>query len=783
MKKNLIIKKTIFTISFYLFTLAAGAQFRLIANHPATLSCAENEQPIVQTAIELVQRDYKAVFSDSLHRTTDISASISVMTDASIFKGKKQAFRISVTPNHQLQIVGSDAHGTAYGLMELSRLIGVSPWEWWADAIPVKRDSFELPADYINEQSPSVEYRGIFINDEDWGLMPWSSEHFEPELGKGVIGPRTNARIFELMLRLRANYYWPAMHECTVPFFLTKGNREMAQKYGIFIGGSHCEPMATSTAGEWGRRGKGDYDYVNNAPAVQLFWEERLKEVADQPILFTLGMRGVHDSQMRGAKGVEEQKKVLQRVIGDQRSMLARYINKDITKVPQVFIPYKEVLDVYNAGLEVPDDVTLMWCDDNYGYIRHFPTAEECMRKGGNGIYYHVSYWGRPHDHLWLCTFHPALIYQQMSEAYERGIQRMWILNVGDIKPCEYQMELFLDMAWDMEKVKKQGIKEHIQQFFQREFGRKMAKELVPVMLEHYRLSHIRKPEYLGNTRTEEARTSSWTVVKDLPWSRTTINERLADYQILSDGVEQLASRVLPIKQDAFFQLVKYPVQAAYQMNLKMLKAQLARHGEATWTESDAAYDSIVSLTRIYNTGIHNQGKWHRMMDHQPRRLTVFEPVDRTKVSTPLLADCKPIAHWNAMECTQGAPISCELLGYEGRAAKIEKGQSVYFDFSNNKQSLVDSVEVELRLLPNHPIIDGTQLRVAVTIDKQEPTIIHYETQGRSEEWKENVLRNQAIRRVAFPIKKKEKHRIMLKALDEGIVLDQVYLYPVTVNH
>lgn len=783
MKKNLIIKKTIFTISFYLFTLAAGAQFRLIANHPATLSCAENEQPIVQTAIELVQRDYKAVFSDSLHRTTDISASISVMTDASIFKGKKQAFRISVTPNHQLQIVGSDAHGTAYGLMELSRLIGVSPWEWWADAVPTKRDSFELPASYINEQSPSVEYRGIFINDEDWGLMPWSSEHFEPELGKGVIGPRTNARIFELMLRLRANYYWPAMHECTVPFFLTKGNREMAQKYGIFIGGSHCEPMATSTAGEWGRRGKGDYDYVNNAPAVQLFWEERLKEVADQPILFTLGMRGVHDSQMRGAKGVEEQKKVLQRVIGDQRSMLARYINKDITKVPQVFIPYKEVLDVYNAGLEVPDDVTLMWCDDNYGYIRHFPTAEECMRKGGNGIYYHVSYWGRPHDHLWLCTFHPALIYQQMSEAYERGIQRMWILNVGDIKPCEYQMELFLDMAWDMEKVKKQGIKEHIQQFFQREFGRKMAKELVPVMLEHYRLSHIRKPEYLGNTRTEEARTSSWTVVKDLPWSRTTINERLADYQILSDGVEQLASRVLPIKQDAFFQLVKYPVQAAYQMNLKMLKAQLARHGEATWTESDAAYDSIVSLTRIYNTGIHNQGKWHRMMDHQPRRLTVFEPVDRTKVSTPLLADCKPIAHWNAMECTQGAPISCELLGYEGRAAKIEKGQSVYFDFSNNKQSLVDSVEVELRLLPNHPIIDGTQLRVAVTIDKQEPTIIHYETQGRSEEWKENVLRNQAIRRVAFPIKKKEKHRIMLKALDEGIVLDQVYLYPVTVNH
>lgn len=786
-------RKTGLIIILLVFTQLSWAQFRICQGKPMTIAYDECEEQVVHTALQLFRRDYQAVFSDSIHfSTTDSEIIVATLgrnfigkiieEDAGFLKDKKQSFILKVLPKGKLLILGSDPHGTAYGLMELSRLIGVSPWEWWADAIPTHRDSFELPEGYINEQSPSVEYRGIFINDEDWGLMPWSSEHFEPELGQGIIGPRTNARIFELMLRLRANYYWPAMHECTVPFFLTKGNRDIAKKYGVFIGGSHCEPMATSTPGEWKQRGRGDYDYVNNAPEVRQFWEERLKEVADQPILFTLGMRGIHDSQMKGVKGVEEQKEVLHRVISDQRAMLVRYINKDITKIPQVFIPYKEVLNVYNAGLEVPDDVTLMWCDDNYGYIRHFPTAQERMRKGGNGIYYHVSYWGRPHDHLWLCTFHPALIYQQMTEAYDRGIQRMWILNVGDIKPCEYQMELFLDMAWDIEKVKKQGVRGHIQQFFQREFGEKVAKELTPVMLEHYRLNHIRKPEYLGNTRTEEARTSLWTVVKDLPWSRATIDERLANYQTLSDGVEKLSTRVLPSKQDAFYQLVKYPVQAGYQMNQKMLKAQLARHSEANWAESDAAYDSIVSLTRIYNTGIHNQGKWSRMMDHQPRRLTVFEPVGRMKISTPLPTDRKPIAYWNAMECTQGSPIAYESLGYEGQAANIEKEQNIYFDFFDKKRSLVDSVEVELRLLPNHPTIDGTQLRIAVTIDKQKSTIIHYETQGRSEEWKENVLRNQAIRRVIFPIKKKEKHRVMVKALDEGVVLDQLWIYPVTTN-
>lgn len=765
-------------------TQICSAQFSLRSGQSVTVACDNTEEKVVQTALQLFARDYETVFSAPatisvnhggiIVGTVDKSPLIAATgVDISDLKSKNQAFLISVLPGGRLLVAGSDSHGTAYGIMELSRLIGVSPWEWWADVTPEKKEAFHLAADYKMVQSPSVEYRGIFINDEDWGLMPWSSLNYEPWYKPGRIGPQTNERIFELLLRLRANTYWPAMHECSVPFFLTPGNREAAEKFGIYIGGSHCEPMACSTAGEWSRRGKGDYDYVKNSSSVCHFWEERLKEVSGQEILYTVGMRGVHDGQMQGAKTVEEQKAVLERVLKDQRDLLRKYVNKDVEAIPQVFIPYKEVLDIYRAGLEVPEDVTLMWCDDNYGYIKHFPTEVERTRKGGNGVYYHVSYWGRPHDYLWLGTFSPALLYQQMKEAYDCGIQKIWILNVGDIKPIEYQTELFLDMAWNIDQVIEEGVSGHLCNFLKREFGEAIGEDLLPVMMEHYRLSYIRKPEFMGNTREEEYHTNAYRIVKDMPWSRSYINKRLEDYQVISDKVEKLASRIQQDRQDAYFQLIKYPVQATAEMNKKMLYAQFARHGEMNWNKSDVAYDSIASLTRIYNIGIRNNGKWHRMMDHQPRRLPVFEPVDRSSVETPMLEDSPGLYKWNGAEYSAGDAVSCEGLGYEEKVVMLEKNKELSFDFG---ECPGDSVEVEIRLLPNHPI-HGGQLRFSVSIDKKNAQTVSYETQGRSEEWKENVLRNQAIRRVVLPVKKRKNHNLTIKALDEGVVIDQIEMY------
>ena len=782
--------KTLFFLLTFVWTALSvtGKQrdFVLQSGIPVPIACNSSEEQVVHTALELLRRDLQTVLSATAKVETN-TGTILIGTagrselidqsgvDTSVLKGKKQAFLLTVSPEGKLIVAGSDGHGTAYGILEISRLLGVSPWEWWADVTPEKKKLFKLSSKFRSVQSPSVEYRGIFINDEDWGLMPWSNKTYEPSDVNGEIGPRTNERIFELLLRLRANTYWSAMHECTLPFFLTKGNREVAKKYGIFMGASHCEPMACSAAGEWRRRGNGAYDYVNNSAAVYKFWEDRVKEVADQEVLYTLGMRGVHDGKMQGAKTVEEQKAVLDRVLADQRGLIEKYVNKDVTQVPQVFIPYKEVLDIYNAGLQVPDDVTLMWCDDNYGYIRHFPTAEERARKGGNGIYYHVSYWGRPHDHLWLSTMSPSLIYQQMKQAYDQGMQKIWILNVGDIKPAEYQIELFMDMAWNLEAVAQEGVTAHLKHWLERELGTSPAKELLPVMQEYYRLAHIRKPEFMGNTREEE-KDPAYRIVKDLPWSEEFINERLSSYDRLSETVEKVTFRIPADRQSAYFELVKYPVQAAAQMNRKLLFAQLARHGKADWEKSDAAYDSIAALTQHYNS-LEN-GKWNRMMDFKPRKLPVFNRVERKEATTPMIQERSAIYQWNGMDASKGNFIGHEGLGYAGRAAGILMGKALTFSFSDWK---ADVVEVEVRLLPNHPV-HGTQLRFSVSIDGAEPKVISYETKGRSEEWKENVLRNQAIRKIVLPVSGKKSHQLEIKALDEGVVLDQVMLYVPSVS-
>lgn len=758
--------------------LSASGDFVAGSQKIVNISCVEEEAPVVHTALQILTRDWQAVFGvkpqislsggDVIVGTWESPLIRQTGVDVSMLQGRHEAFLLTVSPKGRLLIAGSDKRGTAYGIMELSRLIGVSAWEWWADVVPKPRKEFVLPASYKDLQEPSVDFRGIFINDEDWGLTPWSGLTYEPTSVKGQIGPKTHARIFELLLRLRANTFWPAMHECSVPFYFTEGNKEVADKYGIYIGTSHCEPMMRNTNGEWKRDGKGEYDYVNNRENVRTFWEERIKEVAEYDNLYTLGMRGVHDGAMNGAKTVGEQKQVLEQVLKDQRSLLARYVDETVTDISQVFIPYKEVLDVYNAGLEVPDDVTLMWCDDNYGYIRHFPTETEKARKGGNGIYYHISYWGRPHDYLWLCTVQPGLIYQQMAQAYERGIRKMWILNVGDIKPAEYQIELFLDMAWNIGEVKKQGITEHLHRFLEREFGQSVATQTLPVLLEHYRLAYIRKPEFMGATRAEE-KDPKYQIIADLPWSETYIRERISAYQQLSDRVEKISSEVSDSRKDAFFQLIKYPVQAAAQMNFKLLEAQLARHGKGDWRKSDMAYDSIVSLTRLYN-----MGKWNRVMDCSPRRLPVFNRVPHSMSTENMLEEPKILFQWNGADCIEVHPAICEGIGYEEKAVALGQGQQLSFDFEC--QSAADSLVFEVCLLPNHPV-EGEELRFELSLDGGEGIVCSYQTIGRSEEWKVNVLRNQAIRRVVLKPQAIVNHRLRFKALDEGVVLDQIKVY------
>lgn len=757
-----------------------------------SIACDPAEAPVVQTALRLFCNDYQAVFSATPTLSTAaeesgiIAGTMGVNTfiddlgrqdkiDLKVLQDKKEAFLLKVVPiagRPRLIVAGSDKRGTAYGILEISRLMGVSPWIWWADVRPDRPARFELDGSTQLVQYPSVEFRGIFLNDEDWGLTPWSWQTYEPSPRKGQIGPKTHERIFELLLRLRANTFWPAMHECSIPFYFTPGNKEIADQYGIYIGTSHCEPMLRNTNGEWKTAGLGDYDYVNNPEEVRKFWEQRVKETAGYDNIYTLGMRGVHDGKMQGAKTLPEQKETLGRILKDQRQMLANWVNPEMEKIPQVFIPYKEVLDIYHAGLQVPEDVTLMWCDDNYGYIRHFPDSTEQTRKGGNGIYYHISYWGRPHDYLWLSSTHPALIHQQMSEAYQRGIRKIWILNVGDIKPAEYQIEFFLDMAWNMEDLRPGRPHRHLSLWTKQIFGRELASQITTILEKYYRLAYIRKPEFMGNTRVEE-KDPRYKIISDLPWSEQEIRNRLKDYAVLADEVVRLSRHIPRPKQDCWFQLVQYPVLAANEMNKKMLYAQLARHNKATWQQSRMAYDSIVSLTQQYNQC--NHGKWNRIMDFQPRQLPVFQPVTPGPSAGPLLSPPTPRVLYNASEYTgyTGNPTIIQGLGYEGKAVELPAGSSITFSFSHND---TDTVRIVTTFVPTHPV-NGKTLRCEIRTDNETPIIIDYHTKGRSEEWKLNVLRNQALRRTKHRIKKKSTHTLTLKALDEGIIVDQIRIY------
>jgi len=763
----------------------AQANFAFKKGNDLQVSVNKNEAEVVHTAIDIFSRDFQQVFQGkvisgsvgdvligTIGQNSEAEKSVT-STDLQELRTKREGFLLEVQ-NGKLIVLGSDKRGTVYGILEISRLIGVSPWEWWADSPISNKDKLTLKNGFRTLQSPSVKHRGIFINDEDWGLTPWSYKNFEPSNIKGSIGPKTHARIFELLLRLRANTFWPAMHECSMAFYMTPGNKQMADKYGIYVGTSHCEPMMRNTNAEWKKAGTGDYNYITNRENILKFWEERTIELAGSDNIYTLGIRGVHDGKMQGANTVQEQKEAITQILKDQREMIKRIVNPDVEKVSQVFIPYKEVLDVYNAGLEVPEDVSLMWTDDNYGYINHFPNSTERSRKGGNGVYYHVSYWGRPHDYLWLSTTHPAQIYYQMKLAYDKGARDMWIINVGDIKPAEYQLEMLMDMAWDINSIQNdvKSLDNHLKNWLQREFSEKYSDDLLHIMNEYYQLAYIRKPEFMGNTRTEE-KEPSFKIVSDLPWIENEINQRIADYQAIDNQVKKISVGIPQSKKSTWFQLIEYPVRAAAEMNKKILYGQLARHGKADWSLSDKAFDTVAALTKQYNEL--NGAKWKYMMDFQPRKQSVFNKLPHDTVSTPLLQRSKPLMFFNGIDYKYFRGTKPIILGhgYERKAICIEKNTTVNYVF---KAKTIKKITVEIALAPNHPV-EGKNIRFAVSLDSEPEQLVDFQTTGRSEEWKLNVLRNQAIRKIDFDLNKAGKHILKIRAVDEGVVLDQIKIF------
>ena len=755
---------------------------------PITYSIPKRVEPVVKIALEMWKGDMQQV--TGMEPVASASPKIKVIQG----HGGADGFRIYIKGG-QIIVEGNNGRGMAYGLLELSRMAGVSPWVWWGDVVPEKKDRLVMDTDFKTEQQPSVAYRGIFLNDEDWSLRHWSFSHFEPG-PFGHIGPKTYKKIFQLLLRLRANAIWPAMHSGTTAFFKIPGAKAIADSCGMVIGTSHCEPLLRNNVDEWDVKERGAFNYRTNREAVQQYWIERLQEVRkSKDNMFTIGMRGIHDSSMEGYHTEQEKFEGLQQVINDQQELLRKYIG-DPAKQMQVFVPYKEVLQLYEKGLQVPDYVTLMWCDDNYGYMTRLSDAKEQQRKGGGGVYYHLSYWGRPHDYLWLTTTQPGLIYNEMREAYDHHVRQLWIANVHDPKVAGYDLELFLDMAWNIDAVSGETINDHYQAWLCRQFGKEVGERLFPVMHEFYRLCGIRRPEFMGWNQVEVDKKlydRGLSPVRHSDWTEEERDDFEACFINLSHQVEAIESTLRPELHDAYFAAIKYPVQAASAHAVKMLEAERARRMASGSTRSDmfehqeelkqaiarsyAAYDRIHELTDYYNHQMAG-GKWKNLMCDHPRDLPVFwaplvPRVNFTKPTAPAEFDNTTQNEPKALEISQASEgvKTIQMLGHSMKAKALPKDSELTYRFDMDADG---DYTIRTALIPTQPNDNG-DLRFSISIDGQGPTVYSLKEPFRSERWKQNVLNGQAVRDTKVHLSK-GSHTLIIRALDPHIVVDQIII-------
>jgi len=529
-----------------------------------------------------------------------------------------------------LLIFGSDERGTIWGVTDLSRELGVSPWEWWADVKIRKADHLAVDGDLRFSKTPSVKYRGIFLNDEEFGLYPWASKTHDPQLGD--VGPKTYARVYELMWRLKANTFWPAMRGIEKSFNQVPGNNEEAAAYGLVRASSHAEMIARTNIREWDVETMGPYNIFENRKGVLNYWREALRRWGKNENMYTVGMRGIEDRPMQGANTPQDQARALEKVFAEQRTMIGETLKKPVDQVPQVFTPYKEVLPAYDSGLKVPDDVTLNWPDDNYGYIRRLSNAKERARSGGSGVYYHISYWGYPMSYLWLANNHPALMWEEMNKAYQYDAKRLWIVNVGDIKPGEYLAQLFLDMAFDNEAYPDvASVKAHLKRWAGENFGADKGGEIADILWKQYDLAFTRNPEFMGWTTTKPV-----TAVRQTEFNIASFGDengrRRAAYGDLENRSAALAQALPADRQDAFYELVKFPVDMAAAVNQRALdldksityafqhRASADAYGQSVL----AAQKKIEDGGKAFNDTIAG-GKWKGMMGMAPHSLPFYK--------------------------------------------------------------------------------------------------------------------------------------------------------------
>ncbi|HVU09072.1 MAG TPA: glycosyl hydrolase 115 family protein [Verrucomicrobiae bacterium] len=525
--------------------------------------------------------------------------------DVSEISNQWESFFLQVVPNplrdvkNALIICGSDKRGTIYGIYDLSEQIGVSPWYFFADVPPKHHDQLFVKAGKFTQGPPAVKYRGIFINDEAPDLTDWVKARY----GDYNHGFYTN--VFELLLRLKANYLWPAMwNNCfneDDPL-----NMKLADEYGIVMGTSHVEPMMRADK-EWNRLGytAREWNFQTHSNELTKFWRDGIERNKNYENLVTIAMRGKIDTPMSESNNIA----LLEEIVATQRNIISDVYQTNIAAVPQLWALYKEVQGYYEDGMRVPDDVTLLWCDDNWGDVRRLPTPEERKRSGGAGIYYHFDYVGGPRNYKWVNSIQNAKTWEQMNLAYNYGANQIWIVNVGHLLDVQFPTEFFLTLAWNPTNWPKEKISEFAELWAAREFGNEFAPQIADVVSKFTKYNARRKPELLSP--------DTFSLV-----NYDEAENVLADWKSIAAEAEDIYEKLPANERDAFYELILYPVKACANLNelyVAVAKNRLyAAQGRASANDFAAQaqklFQADADLSAYYNHTLAG-GKWNHAMD------------------------------------------------------------------------------------------------------------------------------------------------------------------------
>lgn len=601
-----------------------------------------------------------------------------------------------------LVISGSDRRGTAYGVMELSKAIGVSPWYWWAD-VPVKQQTaLYLANKPYTIQAPAVKYRGIFINDEAPALSGWSKEKF------GGFNHRFYEKVFELMLRLRSNYLWPAMWGNA--FYDDDSlNVRSADEYAIVIGTSHHEPLMRAHD-EWRRYGKGKWNYDSNEVQLKNFWRGGMQRATNEKIV-SVGMRGDGDEPMSR----ETATTLLERIVRDQREIITEVTKKPASETPQLWALYKEVQDYYDKGMRVPDDVTLLLCDDNWGNIRRLPRLDEKPRKGGYGIYYHFDYVGGPRNYKWINTNNIARVWEQMHLAWEHKVRDIWIVNVGDIKPMELPISFFIDYAWDPTAIGPGDLQRYTEQWAAQQFGKDQSKDIATAMSSYAQYISRRKPELLdANTFQLDNYREAETATKE--------------FESLVKNARKIKTTLGAHQQDAYYQLVLHPIEA--MANLYQLYYAVAKNKAAaackdwpqakSWADRAREYYTTDSLITIDYHSL-GGGKWNHMMDQTHIGYTYWQQPPVNKMPAIIEEPGRALDKACSMGLVPAPKTAIAQVPASSRGNFFyEQGGYVSIAAAHYTQA-VNSHGIQWTLLPNHGRTGDAITPFPVTASPQQP--------------------------------------------------------------